>query len=161
MAKHEKTKILSFVLSAVIIVVSLLDIDFSHYALSPLNSPFGNIAYHFFHVNILHAIVNVWCLLGIVFFYKIRVRDFIIAFAVAASFPTQLCIAPSVGLSGMLYALMGLIMPQVYSRTYFIACLVLWNVVAWIVGGFGVEVHAYCFVVALLDWSLYKCNFKL
>lgn len=161
MEKHEKTKILSFVLSAVIIVVSLLDIDISHYALSPLNSPLGNLSYHFFHVNVFHAITNVWCLLGIVFFYKVRVRDFIIAFAVAASIPTQLCIAPSVGLSGMLYALMGLIMPQVSRKIYFISWFAVWNILALIIGGSAVEVHTYCFAVALLDWFLYKWIFKL
>lgn len=161
MEKSEKTKILGFALAALIIVMSLFDIDVSIFALSADNYPVGNITYHFFHVNAFHAIANAWCLLGLVFLYNVRTSDLIIAFSVAASFPIQLCSAPSVGLSGLLYALMGLVFPNVRNQLCFLACIFSWNCVALVVGGFGVEVHAYCFAVALLNWYLYKWIFKL
>ena len=161
MEKSQKTKIVAIALSLLIIALSMFRIDTTQYALSPSNTPFGCFSYHFFHVNVFHALMNSWCLLGLAFFYHLRLRDIIIAFAVAASFPPCLCTAPTVGLSGMLYALMGLLLPQMSRKLFCCLWLAAWNIAALLIGGSAVEVHAYCFCSAVVNNLLYNRIFRL
>ena len=139
----------------------MFDIDLSFFALSPAKYPLSALFYHFFHVNIFHAVMNAWCLLGIAFYYNTSLREYLWAFAIASSFPACLCLTPSVGLSGMLYALMGLVYFRVLHKLYFLACIVGSNAIAFFVGGFGIEVHAYCFLSAVINELAYSKIFRL
>ena len=95
-------------------------------ALSPDCSLLARLAYSFFHASILHAVINCWCLLTIVFIYDVPLCYLAIAYAIAATFPTCLSTVPSafplgltVGLSAVCFALMGMVSFQTKRKAYF------------------------------------------
>ena len=97
------------------------------------------------HVGLLHAVVNVYVLWQVVFFCDIRCRHLLGAFVVACCCPSWVAAWPCcwihpdagptmvVGLSGMVFALMGM---QV-------------QVPGLCAGGVAVGMHLYCFVAGV------------
>ena len=67
------------------------------------------LVYPFFHANILHYAVNSWALLSVVFIYDITPSRLLTCYVVAALVPVGLLelTVPTVGFSGVLYALFG------------------------------------------------------
>lgn len=55
--------------------------------------------YPFFHANVLHAALNAWCLLSIVFIYDISLWRLICSYVVAVTVPVTTCHCGSVGYS--------------------------------------------------------------
>ena len=68
------------------------------------------LAYHIYHASWTHPLLNLWCLLTLVFKFQVRVTDMLAAYAIAVACPSAiLSQTPIVGLSAFNYALMGII----------------------------------------------------
>ena len=70
---------------------------------------YGRILYPFFHANLLHATLNAWCLLSIVFIYDIKIWRLLLSYIIAATIPIDTLgnfvdnmTLPTVGLSAMI-----------------------------------------------------------
>ena len=114
-------------------------------------SIFNRLAYSFFHVNIFHALLNVWCLLSITFRYNLSWVHFMVAYIIAVCYPTLFLEGqPIVGFSGVCFALLGMLSFRVARRLYF--QLVIWvNILlGFIVPGIAGFLHLYCFVVGVV-----------
>lgn len=107
--------------------------------------------YPFLHVNFLHALCNAWCLLSIVFCYNATLGQMMTAYGVAITVPSGLlCDTPTVGMSGLCFALMGVVMQRVRRKRL----LHLW-VLAFIAMGLlfpnvNVQLHLYCFYLGIV-----------
>ena len=113
------------------------------------------------HVGLLHAVVNVYVLWQVVFFCDIRCRHLLGAFVVACCCPSWVAAWPYcwihpdagptmvVGLSGMVFALMGMQMHRWPRRWRCCAILLLWQVPGLCAGGVAVGMHLYCFVAGV------------
>ena len=166
MFRRKKTKAAALLAGAVIIVLSIA-MPASTYGLHAGCSLAERMTYPFLHANILHAGLNVYVLLSAVFLYDVSPRQLILSYLIAVSFPvTQLSTLNSplgsaawlgqelstqitVGLSGINYALMALIIPQVAQPRPYIL-----TVLAYILVGFAFPncnnvLHLYCFLLAL------------
>lgn len=133
MVRRKKTKTTALVLTAICLVISVLTSVFDGFtiesvAISPGCPLSARLAYSFFHASILHAIINCWCLLAIVFIYDVPLCYLAIAYAIAATFPatTFAATVPSgfplgctIGLSAVCFALMGMVSFQAKRKAYF------------------------------------------
>lgn len=112
--------------------------------------------YHIFHANIVHAAINAWCLLSIVFIYNISIKRLLLAFCAAASVPAFcLSVTPTVGLSGVVYFLLGSLSFEVARFLYYQFWMALFIALGFFIPNSNALLHLYCyavgFAVALLN----------
>ena len=130
----------------------------------------GRFSYVFFHANLLHAALNCWCLLSVVFLYEVRWPRLLLALAVAASVPAGVLgeyfvslHAPTIGLSGMVYALFGLLSFDVRRRWYYQGCMAMYLSLGFFLPNSSAVVHLWCYALGLLLAAvryLYKWRMK-
>ena len=134
------------------------------------------LAYPFLHANLLHAALNVWVLFSAVFLYDVSPRQLILSYLIAISFPvTQLSTLNSplgsaawlgqelstnttVGLSGINYALMALIIPQVAQPRPYVLTVLAYILVGFLFPNCNNLLHLYCFLLALPFCLLRPCR---
>lgn len=108
------------------------------------------LCYPVFHVNILHAFCNAWCLVSLVFLYDLPWWKVMLSFIIAVSIPPCLLTAtPVVGMSGACFALMGLTVPIVRSKVLLLGWINLFLVLGFLLPNVAAWVHVYCFTVGL------------
>lgn len=109
MVQKTQTTFTPLLVAIIIIICALLPLNAPQFGISTL-SPFSNrLTYMWVHSNIFHAIINGWCLLAVTAVYRLRNLALITAIAIAASCPDMwLTETPTIGLSGVCFALMGL-----------------------------------------------------
>lgn len=126
----------------------------------------ARLAHPFVHVSWLHAVVNVYVLWQLAFFFPLRMRHCLFAYSVACSCPTAVAMwdggmsaipdACAVGLSGMEYVLMGWVMPCVPSPKRFNFQLLLWTAASVLSGGVAVGLHLYCYLWGVSAAMLFR-----
>lgn len=153
MGRTEKAKTSALISSAIIIAICFFDSISGVYHGCSFHE---RILYPFFHAGPIHALINVWCLLSIVFIYSVTICRIMLAYMIAVTIPS-FCLSdiPTVGLSGVVFALFGTISFEVQRKAYY----QLW-MLAYLVAGFffpntNALVHLYCYLaggaVALLN----------
>lgn len=95
-----------------------------------------------------HAMANVWCVLSLAFYYGFTLIELSLAYAIAISFPFAVE-TPTFGLSGVCFALMGIVICRVKRKAFYLR----W-VGALTLGGFlfpqvNAFLHLYCLIVGL------------
>ena len=114
------------------------------------------LAYPFIHAHPLHAAVNGWVLLQLAFRTPLTLRRLLLAFVVAWSCPAFIAVWPTassssiVGLSGVLYALFGMLMPRVANRLRYNAIVALWLAAGLCATSVAVGLHLYCYLLGIL-----------
>ncbi len=150
MEKAKAVTLLVALACVVMLVVSPDGADVGLYRHSPW---WHRLAYMFCHGNIIHLAFNVYALLYIVFLLPVGMRMLTFAVLSAVTVPEMLlgCI-PAVGLSGVVFFLLGAILYMVKGKKHYlltntgvIAFGVLLPNIAW-------GVHAWCF-----SWGLIYC----
>jgi len=120
--------------------------------IGPGSTIFPRLCHPLFHANVAHAVLNVYVLWQLAFFFPVRVRHLLLAYLVACVCPWQIAVWPAggecvLGLSGMVYGLMGWVMPGVPCRLRFNVFVAAWLVVGLLTGGVAVGLHLWCYVV--------------
>ena len=118
----------------------------------------NRLTYSFFHASFLHAFMNVWCLLSVVFMYPISIWSLLLAFGVAASVPvdTFAFTIPTIGLSGVCFALMGRISFMVRRKWYYQAWLWFYIFLGFLFPNTNGWLHLYCYLMGVLIGFLNK-----
>lgn len=124
----------------------------------------SRLLYPFFHANILHAALNAWCLLSIVFIYDISFWRLIYSYIIAVTAPvTTLSLwlndtfaVPTVGLSGMVFFLFATITFEVVRKLYYQSYMLFYLAVGFIFPNTSAWLHLYCYLVGLLFALLVK-----
>lgn len=119
--------------------------------------------YSFFHANILHAVLNAWCLISIVFIYDITIWRMLLAFLVAASIPIDSMGTiipglgvPTVGLSGVVFFLFGSISFEVLRKWYYQLWMMFYILIGFIFPSTNAWLHLYCYASGLFFALLNK-----
>lgn len=176
MVRSEKTKTAALVLTAVCIILSAVQ----HIAAIPQLSDVGickdctilaRFVYSFFHANFIHALINCWCMLSVVFVYDVSLWYLAIAYIIAVTFPVTTLAAtiphasawgvPTVGLSAVCFALLGMIAFQVQRKVLYHSWVLSFIAVGYLLPclcslcGLAVAapnniLHLYCYVVGLM-----------
>lgn len=113
--------------------------------------------YPFYHANLLHAILNAWCLLSIVFIYDTSIWRLTLAYIIAVTIPSLfLSVIPTVGLSGVVFALFGSISFEVGRKLYYQLWMLVYLATGFLFPNTNAWVHLYCYIVGLLVALLNK-----
>lgn len=113
--------------------------------------------YPFYHANLLHAILNAWCLLSIVFIYDTSIWRLTLAYIIAVTIPSLfLSVIPTVGLSGVVFALFGSISFEVGRKLYYQLWMLAYLAIGFLFPNTNAWVHLYCYIVGLLVALLNK-----
>ena len=161
MVRGKKTKAAVLILGAVIIAVScvqwLAGIDVRDLG-TTLGSPLSTrMTYHFFHASVLHAVLNVWCLLSLAFFYHVTATELVLSYCIASLYPVGwmhdvlgATAVPTVGLSAVCFALMGMVTYRVVRKRYYTACIVTLIGIGFLMPNVNAVIHLYAYLAALL-----------
>ena len=117
----------------------------------------SRLSHPFIHTGIIHASLNVYVFWQLVFFFPVTKGHLLAAYLMACTCPASVALwtisllqntTPThvVGLSGVVYWLLGWVMPQVSRRKRYCAILLLWMAFGAILGTVAVGIHAYCFI---------------
>lgn len=107
----------------------------------------SRLRYPFFHAGLLHAALNSWCLLSVVFIYEISLLRLVLAYCIAVSAPS-LCLSdiPTVGLSGLVFALFGSISFEVERKAYYQLWMIAYLIIGFFFTNTNAWVHLYCYL---------------
>jgi len=114
MVRRKEAQAMSLLIVSAAVVLYCIHIPVLDVGLYP-GAPFVHrVLYQFFHASWLHLVVNCWALLSIVFCYRITWPMMLSCFLIAASYPVNHLeflyggtVLPTIGLSGLCYALLG------------------------------------------------------
>ena len=149
-----------------ITVLSLFQIADWHSVGMYVHAPWpARLIYPLFHANVLHAALNAWCLLSVVFLYKISWKRMLVAYIIAVTVPVDTLGSflpfgnPTVGFSGVVYVLFGSISFEVLRKRYFQCWMLFYIGIGFLVPNNNAWLHIYCylcgFVIALLNKPIY------
>lgn len=115
----------------------------------------GHILYPFFHANLVHAALNLWCLLCVVFVYDVSFPRLLAGYVVAALAPVGVIgiTTPTVGLSGVVYFLLGSISFEVLRRWYYQGWMAFFLLIGFFAPNTNAWIHLYCYACGVL-WAL-------
>ena len=108
----------------------------------------ARLLYPFFHAGVLHALLNAWSLLCVVFLTRISLSRLFAAYLVAVSFP--FACAPTVGLSGVVFALLGRVAFEGARPRVFILYSLAVVLLGFLFPKVNAVLHLYCYVAGLL-----------
>lgn len=108
------------------------------------------LSYSFFHASFIHAAVNAWCFISILFLYHVTWRRLLAAYIIAVAAPDfVISSVPTVGLSAVCFALLGLIAFQVKRQLYYNGCMVLYIGLGFLFPFVNGWLHLYSYVAGL------------
>lgn len=170
MLRRKKTKITALLLSLAMLILLFTDIspyDVGIYVseqatglLSACHWSARNFTYHFFHANALHLFLNLWCFLSCVCLADVSAAKLFAAYIIASTAPA-LSTVPTVGLSGVCFALLGFVMWQSRNKLEYNAYVLLGIVLPLITISHAVNnlLHLYCYAVAVIIGSLRRVTY--
>ena len=157
MDKKKAAKAMSLLVSILVFCLSLQDMT-DWYAVG-IYTGCGldcRMLYPFYHANVLHATLNAWCLLSVIFIYDISLWRFFLSYIIVVTIPS-FCLSgiPTVGLSGVVFALFGSISFEVQRKAYYQLWMLAYLVAGFLFPNTNALVHLYCYMaggaVALLN----------
>ena len=166
MLRRKKTKVVA--LLTAIATLALLFVNYDPEAVGIYRDAGGvcwsarQLTYHFFHANLLHLALNLWCFLSCVFLADVSAGKLTAAYFIASSVPAWQAV-PTVGLSGVCFALLGLVMWQSHNKMYCNVCVIASIALPELLlhGHVNSALHAYCYSVAVIMGGLQKlCFYK-
>lgn len=151
-------KVAALALSIVVVGMSFWSGDWRQvgiYAGCPLA---GRLLYPFFHVSLLHAVLNAWCLLQVAFIYGITPWRLLAAYATAATVPVGMVglEVPTVGLSGVVFFLLGSLSFTVCRRWYWQGWMLSYICIGFLLPAINALLHLYCYAVGIAAALLVK-----
>ena len=159
MVREKEAKIASLAVSAIIIIIYLTCSDVARFGICAGAGVGQRVVYHFFHSSIFHALLNAWCLLSVVFVFDISLSLLFTAFIIASTYPADSLFhllhlsslnVPTVGLSGVCYALMGMMVYRVQRKMYYNGWLAFYIALGFLFPNTNGWIHLYCYAVGIL-----------
>lgn len=151
MVRRKIEKTAGLLIAASIIMSAFIYIpDWNAVGACPHCSLLQRFGYSFFHASVLHAVVNVWCFISILFLYNISWWRVAVAYLIAVFAPdTVLSTTPTVGLSAVCFALLGSIAFQVKRKLYYNGCMALYIALGFFFPLVNGWLHLYSYVAGL------------
>lgn len=148
MVRRKKKEIAIYVVAAVILALSFWPWNIGATSQATFHE---RMLYPFFHANIFHAVCNLWCLIAMERYYDISPWKYLMAYLIAVSVPSVVLTAqPTVGMSGVCFALMGMITWEVARKLYWTAWIMAFLVTGFLFPHVNAWLHLYCYLAGLL-----------
>lgn len=113
MVRGTETKAATLILTVICVALCLIQLVVHWPSLAEIGickdcDILARLSYSFFHGNLLHCLVNCWCMLSVAFVFTVPLSWLLLSYGIAVSFPDMLLdTTPTVGLSAILFALLG------------------------------------------------------
>lgn len=144
-------------MAVAILCLCCCDVNGSDVGVSFQSPVMARLLYSFFHANIFHALINLWCFLSIMFIYEASLMRLLFAFAVAILVPDwALSVTPTVGLSCVCYALLGSYSFEVQRKLYYLSWMVIYIGIGFFLPGVNAMIHLYAYSVGLIYSLLFS-----
>lgn len=166
MVREKSAKTTSLILSAGVIILYFCGFSIERYGICVGSTLSQRILFHFFHASILHVLLNVWVFLSAIFLFDLPLRSIIVAMTIGSLFPCDTLYAlfpmmdslllPTVGLSGVCYALMGRISFMVQRKWFYQFSVWAYLGIGFIVPNINGWIHLYCYLAGLVVGLLNK-----
>jgi membrane associated rhomboid family serine protease len=151
MASEKITQVASLAIGLVCITASLLPLPVADWGLTRDGGLTARLTYSLLHANLLHALLNVWCLLSVVIIYRLSPAGLFWGWVVAAAVPSCcLSLHPTVGLSCIVYFLFGRAAWLAQRRTYYNIWMVFFILPGLFLPGINGRVHVWGYLCGLL-----------
>lgn len=156
MLRNKKTEIFSLALSILLLVLVFIPFDPNTVGLQHGSGVEERLAYSFFHANLLHCLLNVWCFLSCMFLADVSFRKLLLAYLIACSAPA-LSAVPTIGLSGVCFALLGMVMWQSADKRAYNIIIGITLCVTTVLCPKAVNnvLHVYCYLLGVASVPLY------
>lgn len=150
--KNRGVKGLTLIVSASIIIMSCLDgWHWNDWGVTRDCDIIGRLCYPWVHASLLHALVNVWCLMSVVFIYDVSLGRLLTAYIIAVCVPGfALSDVPTVGLSTVCYALMGSLSFEVRRKAYFQSWMAFYIGIGFLFPSVNAIIHVYGYMAGLI-----------
>lgn len=151
-SENAPAKTAAILTAVVILLMSLTCVpDWSMVGVARCSPLAARFVYPFFHAGLLHAAVNAWCFLSIVFLYDVSAWRLLTAYIVAVVVPGFLLSeVPTVGLSCICFFLLGSLIFEVRRKLYFMSCMALYIAVGFLFPSVNALIHLYGYLAGLL-----------
>lgn len=151
MVRGKFEKITALLIAAYIIVSTyIFTPDWSCVGISTKCDMLQRLSYSFVHASLLHAMLNAWCLISIVFIYKVSFSYLIMAYIIAVIAPDIVLLPnPTVGLSAVCFALLGLIAFRVENKLRYNAYMVLYIAAGFVFPLINGWLHLYSYIAGM------------
>lgn len=152
MERTKVAKIVSLILSSLIFCLLLTDVtDWANVGIYKNCNVACRLSYSFFHANLLHALLNVWCFLSVVFFFNVSIYRLLLSFLVATTIPTfLLSTTATIGLSAVVYFLFGSISFSVKDKLRYHFWIFLYIAIGFFAPNTNAIIHLYCYLVGVV-----------
>lgn len=156
--RRKKEKVTALFITFCVVALSLMNVsDWGSVGIYPHVGLLQRCIYPFFHANVFHALLNGWCLINIVFVYNVSIGRLLLSYVVAATYPidaiaslVSLSATPTVGLSGIIFVLLGSVSLSVARKIYFQVWMWLFLIVGFFLSSSNALLHVYCYVIGLI-----------
>ena len=157
MEKRKAEKIASLVVSLISVVLVFSGMPLSSVGISSGCDITDRLLYSFYHVNVIHAALNVWCLLSVVFLYDVSIWRLLLSYAAAVSIPSFILgNVPTVGLSAVVFFLFASISFEVVRKWHYQSWMLFYLVAGFFFPNTNAAVHLYCYACGMLYALLNK-----
>lgn len=154
MVLGEKAKAASLVLTLIVVAIALYRTDLAGVGIYQGCTLWQRLSYPFFHATIIHCLLNCWVLLSVVFDRNIPLWYIVVSYMVAVSYPAgffvSLAESPAVGLSGMIFAMLGMVTMTTGRPFRVAAYLLAFILFGAVLPNIAWTLHLYCYVTGLL-----------
>lgn len=116
----------------------------------------ARILYPFFHGNAFHLAINIFVFLQAVFLADVSFLAVLLSWIIASTVFPVTWSTPTVGLSGVIYALFGIITWRSSSPLFFVSCTMLYVAIGLLNPASNTYLHLYSYAVGLLVGILGK-----
>lgn len=160
MVREASAKAASLALSAGVMLIYMVGVCPDEYGLAAGSPILCRATFHLFHASFLHVALNAWVFLSVVFLFDISLVQIITGFVVASLFPinalhdlmpcADTLLLPTIGLSGVCYALMGRISFMVARKWYYQGWMAFYIGVGFLFPNVNGWIHLYCYLAGVL-----------
>lgn len=157
---REQKKDIALIISAILLVLSVMNIHVN--GICKGCSIIDRLTYSFYHANIVHACINIYVYLGMVFLLGSSMLDMVVAYIICVCVPPlMLTHTTTIGLSGFVYALIGLKTFYVTNPIKYTLSVIIPLIFTSFFPYVAFGVHIWCYAVGVICSIIILCAKKL
>lgn len=155
MVRRKKAKTTALILTILLPFIHLLPIDPHCIGIYEGAPAFTGFSYQFFHASWPHLLINVWCLLSLVFTYDLSMWNLFWAYLISAAISIVPIYGtlPTIGLSGFCFALIGIAGFSVRDKRLYHTWAIGIILLGFFLSGVNASLHLFCYLAGLfIGW---------
>lgn len=153
------SKYIALFTTAICLLLLFPTFPVAHVSIYPHAPITARVVYPFFHTNVFHFLINAYGLLSLTFLYPSKPKQLLQAYLIAISYPATTIASlmptdPTVGLSSIIFALLGLHACNSNSKLYFHLFILSQIALGFLLPHVNPIIHLYTYIVGIITSKL-------